>query len=230
MMKKFDLSHYLVIGPENCVFKSFEETLSGAVRAGFTCVQIRAKNAADSELFAMAERAAQIIAKHGKENSVTLLINDRADIAKTAREHGIKVDGVHVGQSDTPPRVCREMLGKDAVIGLSAPQEKLSEYLDTADLSCADYLGLAPLHETATKTDLKKDSRNNTIIPTLAEIDRFAKKSPLPVVVGGGVGKEDLPLLAKTAASGYFVVSAVCAAENPFEAAAALVREWNLSR
>ena len=229
-MKHIDLSHYLVIGPENCVFKSFEETVSDAVRAGFTCVQIRAKNSADSELLAFAEQTAEIIAKLEKENSVALLINDRAEIAKAARERGIKIDVVHVGQSDTPPQACRKMLGSDAVIGLSAPQEKLSEFLAGSDFFCADYLGLAPLHETATKTDLKKDSRNNTIIPTLSDMDSFAKKSPLPVVVGGGVKKEDLPLLAKTAVSGYFVVSAVCGAEDPYLAACELVSAWNANR
>lgn len=229
-MKSFNLSDYLVIGPENCVCKSFEETVSDAVRAGFTCVQIRSKMSAEGELMDLAELTAKIIAKQNKQDMVTLLINDRADVVKAARERGIKVDGVHVGQSDMSPAECRKLLGGDAIIGLSAPQKHLMQYLRTADISCVDYFGLAPLHDTETKRDLEKDAVNKTLVLSADEICLFAQNSPVPVVAGGGVKKEDIPFLAKTALSGYFVVSAVCAAEDPYIAARELAECWNLNR
>ncbi len=229
-MRSFNLSHYLVAGPENCMHHTYSDIVYAAVRAGFTCVQVRSKTAQDNELIKLLEIAAGIIAELKKQDKVTLLINDRADIAKAAAELGIKVDGVHVGQEDMSPSECRKILGENTVIGLSAPQEKLSEYLETAELSCVDYFGIAPVHETETKKDLKKDRANRTIIPSAEEIDTFAKKSPLPVVTGGGVKSADLPLLAKTAVSGYFVVSAVCAAANPYNAACELVETWNANR
>jgi len=219
------LTHYLVVGPENCK-RPFEDVICGALQAGFSCVQLRSKGLTDKELLTCAEKVAKIISSLNKSESVLLLINDRVDVAAEARKHGIKVDGVHVGQSDEKPNICRRILGKDAVIGLSAPQNNLAEFLRTADLSCVDYFGVAPLHETETKKDLLCDEDNRTIIPSFTEVCRFAEKTPCPVVIGGGVKKEDIPQIAASPLAGYFVVSAVAGAENPYLAAKDLVDTW----
>ena len=228
--KNFNLSHYLVVGPENCKYKPFSEVVLSALRAGFTFIQLRSKKASDRELLQLAAETAGLIAACGKSQEVSFVINDNVSVVKVAQERGIKVDGVHVGQTDASPVYCRKLLGDAAIIGLSAPQSGLADYLSSADCLDADYFGLAPLHETATKKDLVKGNDNTTIIPSFAEIVAFAQNSPLPVVLGGGVKKEDLPLLAKTPLAGYFVVSAVCAAENPYFAAVKLVHNWNENR
>ena len=72
------------------------------------------------ELIALCREAADVLRELGKSDEVVLLVNDRLDVALAAREAGIKVDGIHVGQSDIPAGVCRKYLGDDAVIGLSA--------------------------------------------------------------------------------------------------------------
>lgn len=69
---------------------------------------------------------AQAIARAGKTGKVALLIDDRLDCVLAAREQGIAVDGVHVGQSDIPVEVCRKLLGPDAIVGLSAVARKCS--------------------------------------------------------------------------------------------------------
>ena len=50
--------------------------------------------------------------------------------------------------------------------------------------------------------------------------------SPRPIVVGGGVKAADLPALKATGVEGFFVVSAVCGADDPHAAAAELVNTW----
>ena len=50
--------------------------------------------------------------------------------------------------------------------------------------------------------------------------------SPKPIVVGGGVKAADIPALAKTGVDGFFVVSAVAGAEDPYAAAKELVDLW----
>ena len=52
------------------------------------------------------------------------------------------------------------------------------------------------------------------------------KISPVPVVVGGGVTIEDLPIIAKTGVAGFFVISAVAGADDPYIAAKNLVDRW----
>ncbi len=226
MREKLDVSAYLVIGPENTMRRDVSEVVRDAVRAGFTCVQIRSKECSARELIAYTEDVARVIAEEGKSDSVALLVDDRLDVALAAREAGVKVDGVHVGQSDIPVEVCRKLLGPDAIVGLSARASEMIEYVSTADVSCVDYFGVGPLHETMTKRDCGMDADGNVVVRTLAEIAELERVSPLPIVVGGGVKAADLPDLRKTGVAGFFVVSAVCAAPRPYEAACELVGAW----
>ena len=97
--ERLDISAYLVIGQENCSCP-VEEVVAAAVGEGFTCVQIRSKVATAREMIDTLKKSARVIAELGKSDSVALLVDDRLDVVLAAREAGIKVDGVHVGQSD----------------------------------------------------------------------------------------------------------------------------------
>ena len=111
---KVDISAYLVVGRENTNDSPVAQIVEDAVRAGFTCVQIRSKTSSAMEMIEDCREAANVIKNLGKSDSVALLVDDRLDIVLAARELGIKVDGVHVGQSDIPVSICRKFLGKDA--------------------------------------------------------------------------------------------------------------------
>ena len=138
-----DISAYLVLGPENTLGRPVGDVVAQALDAGFTCIQVRSKVASAREIIALTGDAAQAIAQAGKTGQVALLIDDRLDCVLAAREQGIAVDGVHVGQSDIPVEVCRKLLGPDAIVGLSARCEEMLEYVKTADMSLVDYLASA---------------------------------------------------------------------------------------
>lgn len=224
--ERLDISAYFVVGPENTKGRPVMPIISTAVNAGFTCIQIRSKIATALELIELTRQAAKAIAELGKSEEVALLVDDRLDVVLAARKQGICVDGVHVGQTDIPVKICREFLGPDSIVGLSARTHELLDYVQTADISDIDYFGAGPLHETMTKPDCGLDSDGKIITKSLFEIERLTKLSPIPVVVGGGVKLSDIPALAKTGISGFFVVSAVSEADNPKDAAKDLVYAW----
>ncbi|MFC2301074.1 MAG: thiamine phosphate synthase [Selenomonas artemidis] len=226
MRKNFDLSDYLVIGPENTNGRPAARIIAEAVRAGFTFVQIRSKTAEARELIDLTRAAAEIIAAQEKSERVALVVNDRLDVVLAARDAGVKVDGIHVGQSDIPPEICRKYLGADAIVGLSARTSALIDYVRTCDTSCVDYFGAGPLHPTATKPDAGRDAAGHVVTRTIEELAELHRVSPLPVVVGGGVKAADLPALRATGVEGFFVVSAVAGAAHPFAAAEELVHIW----
>ncbi|MEW9124881.1 hydroxymethylpyrimidine kinase [Proteiniborus sp. DW1] len=226
--KKLDISAYLVVGPENTKGRPVATIIKDAVEAGFTCVQIRSKIATAQEMIEFTRQASEVIAHAGKSEEVTLLVDDRLDVILAARKQGIRVDGIHVGQADIPVEVCREYLGEDSIIGLSARTHEIFEYIRTVDVSLIDYLGVGPLHKTRTKPDCGLDLDGKVITRSFDEISKIAKLSPIPVVVGGGVKLVDIPPLAQTGVSGFFVVSAVSEADDPKQAAANLVRTWKL--
>lgn len=229
MRNALDISAYLVIGPENTKGRPVEDVVSQALDAGFTCIQVRSKECSARDLIDCTVAVSDAIAAAGKQNSVALLVDDRVDVALAALQRGAKVDGVHVGQSDIPVEACRAMLGPDAIVGLSARTLEMLEYVRTADMSLVDYLGVGPLHETATKPDCGLDDAGNVITKDLEDLRELAQASPVPIVVGGGVKLADIASLRATGVDGFFVVSAVCAAQDPYAAARELVDAWNVA-
>lgn len=227
MAKKVDVTAYLVLGPENTLGRPVGQIVADAVGAGFTCVQVRSKECSARELIECTREAADTIARLGKTDEVALLVDDRLDVALAAREMGIAVDGVHMGQKDIPVEVCRKLLGPDAIVGLSARTDEMLAYVKDMVPGVVDYLGVGPLHETETKRDCGLDSEGNIITKSLDDLVELAKVSPVPIVVGGGVKLDDIAPLARTGVDGFFVVSAVCAAEDPAAAASALVSAWH---
>ena len=77
---------------------------------GVTMVQLREKNC-DTGLFVkLAYDLKQLLQTY----RVPLIINDRIDVALA-----VNADGVHIGQSDMPYAIARQMLGDEKIIGLS---------------------------------------------------------------------------------------------------------------
>ncbi|HCB99914.1 MAG TPA: thiamine phosphate synthase [Ruminococcaceae bacterium] len=228
--KSLDISAYFVVGPENTKGRPVAPMIKEVISSGFTCIQIRSKIASARELMNLTREAANSIAEVGKTNTVSLLVDDRLDVVLAARKQGIKVDGVHVGQSDIPPEICRAYLGEDSIVGLSARTDELFDYIKTADVSQIDYFGVGPVHETQTKPDCGLDQNGNVITRSFADLTRLVKISPIPVVVGGGVKLDDIPPLAKTGVNGFFVVSAIAGAHDPKVEATKLKKTWSTCR
>ncbi len=91
---------------------------------------------------------------------------------------------MHVGQTDIPVEVCRKLLGPDSIVGLSARADEMLEYVKTADMSLADYLGVGPLHETPTKTDCGLAADGTVITKSIDDLKELACASPVPHCCG----------------------------------------------
>lgn len=231
MRDRFDLSAYLVLGPDDCKGRPLTDVVDQALAGGATFVQLRAKNADASELTCMARDIARIIEDNNQSDSVAFVIDDRVDVVWQARRKGIKVDGVHIGQTDMEPDQARALLGDEAIVGLSAQTERHVRLANDLPDGCIDYIGAGPLHYTATKPDaavVDDDGAKRTLDTTL--INALCDASDLPVVVGGGVKADDIPMLAETKADGWFVVSAIAGADDPEAATRELVACWKALR
>ena len=81
MRKDLDISAYLVVGPENTMGRPVSDVIAQALRAGFTCVQIRSKECSARDLIAYTIQAADVIAAAGKSKSVALLVDETDDMS-----------------------------------------------------------------------------------------------------------------------------------------------------
>jgi thiamine-phosphate pyrophosphorylase len=150
-----------------------------------------------------------------RPTGVPVIINDRVDLARA-----LGAQGVHVGQGDASPAEARRTLGDDAIVGLSITDRA---QLTAVDPNVVDYLGVGPVFATSSKPDAAPALG----LATLAEIARAVR---LPVAAIGGITEENAADVIRAGADGLAVISAVCAADDPENAARALVARIDEAR
>jgi thiamine-phosphate pyrophosphorylase len=198
-----DYSLYLVTDRGLARGRSTLEIVSAAVHGGVTVVQLREKDCSTRDFIEQALTVKELL----KDRGVPLIINDRVDVAQA-----VKADGVHLGQTDMPLAVAKEILGDSMIIGISA--ESLQDAIE-AEKAGADYLGVSPIYATPTKTD--------TAPPLgLEGLRKIRKAVRLPLVGIGGLNPGNATEVIRSGADGVAVVSAIVAAEDPQTAADAL--------
>lgn len=170
-----DLSVYLVTDAGLCGPRGVVETVRAAVDGGATVVQLRDKQATDAGTADLLVELSEVI-----DGRALLLVNDRLDAAVTARHHGARVDGIHLGQDDTSVERARELLGPDALIGLTANSREHLDALRALPDGTVDYVGVGVIRPTNTKPDHP---------PALgvAGFRALAAQSPVPAVAIGGI-------------------------------------------
>jgi thiamine-phosphate pyrophosphorylase len=212
---KVDLSLYLVTDSAQAAAAGHDlvNVVKQAVAGGVTAVQVREKDASAREFLNTVLAVADVLPE-----SVALFVNDRVDVFLAARATGRRITGVHVGQSDLPVRAVRDLVGADAVIGLSASTDRqLHSASSTPGL--VDYVGIGALRATRTKLDAPAALG-------ITEFARLVRLSELPAVAIGGISQRDLAPIRMRGAAGAAVVSAICAAADPEAAARELRAAW----
>lgn len=162
---------------------------------GARVVQLRMKRTPMREALAAAREMVAACRRAG----AVCLVNDRVDLALLSGAHG-----VHVGDEDLPPEAARELLGPEALVGVTVRDAAGARAAREAG---ADYVGLGPVFGTTTK---------QVNAPVLG-LERFAavvRECPLPVVGIGGVKLENIAGLAAAGAHGGAVASDVLLAED----------------
>ena len=120
---------------------SHADQVSLLADGGATCVQLREKNLPALDFYSEAEAALTVARNRG----VTLIINDRVDVALA-----LGAPGVHLGQDDMPPEAARKLLGENAIIGYST--HNVSQAIAAAALP-VDYIAIGPIFQTSSKAN-----------------------------------------------------------------------------
>ncbi|WP_049889503.1 thiamine phosphate synthase [Natronolimnohabitans innermongolicus] len=175
------------------------EVVEAAIDGGVDVVQLREKDTDTRRRYELGRELRELTAAA----DVPLLVNDRVDIAQA-----IDADGVHLGQSDLPVDVARELLGSEAIIGCSTGTiEEATE----AEAAGADYLGVGAIYGTDSKTDVPEE-KDGTGLEIVSEI---ADAVSIPVVGIGGVTAANAAPVREAGASGVAVISEITGAEEP---------------
>lgn len=209
MNKRMDrrmLSLYLVVGSGTCHNDPVRTvwTVVEALSAGVTMVQYREKGEGaltrEERL-----RLGRELVKVCREWSVPLIVNDDVELALA-----LDADGVHVGQDDRDAGEVRKRIGSSKILGVSAHDIGEAEQ---AIARGADYLGVGPMYPTSSK----KDTRPVQGPEGLARIR--ARFPEIPLVGIGGITLANAYPVLEAGADGVAVISAICGASSPREAA-----------
>ena len=199
---KIDYSLYLVTNRLLMSTKTLGEAVEQAIIGGCTMVQLREKKISSLDFYALALEIKEIADSYG----IPLIINDRIDIAMA-----VGAAGVHIGQKDIPADIARKVIGKDMLLGVSAASVAEAE---NAAKAGADYLGVGAMFPTGTKPDAG--------FVSMEELGRIRRAVDIPIVVIGGINKENAMLFQPMGIDGLAVVSAVIAQPDIKKSAADL--------
>jgi thiamine-phosphate pyrophosphorylase len=148
-----------------------------------------------------------------RDAGALLSANDRADVAAFA-----DVDILHVGQDDLPPKLARQLLGPDVLIGLSTHDER---QLETAAADPdVDYFCVGPVWATPTKEG--RPGVGLDLLRRAVEVAPPFASGSKPWFVTGGVAPDTLDQVLETGARRVVVVRALTEAPDPDEVAGEL--------
>ncbi len=187
--------------------------------AGVEWIQIRAKQAADSVLFALVESC--LVRLEG--SGASLWVNDRPDLAAL-----LPVAGVHLGQDDLPPSAARQVLasrlrpsgatasrlrpsgatvsrlrpsGATCLIGRST--HNLEQAQEAEADACVDVIAFGPIFATQSKD--RPDPEVG-----LQKLSQVRRRVAKPLVAIGGIGAGNLAQVLAAGADTVAVLGAVC--------------------
>lgn len=207
-MSKLDpktLYLYLVTDEASRCRNGLLPTVREAVAGGVTMVQYRS---AQTDKEAVLEEVLPL-RDYLRSVNVPLIINNDVELAVE-----IGADGIHIGQSDMPVAEARKLIGPNMILGFSVSNQA---EMDAVPVELVDYVGCGPVYPTATKLDAATDMG-------LQSWAAVAASCPLPVVAIGGIDAERAREIRATGvAAGVAVVSAICAAADPKQAARELM-------
>ncbi|MFZ4675362.1 MAG: thiamine phosphate synthase [Nodosilinea sp.] len=182
---------YLVTSPSDRLLTVVEAALQG----GIALVQYRDKDTDDHQRLALAQQLKDLCHRYG----ALFLVNDRVDLALA-----VEADGVHLGQTDLPIAIARQLLGSQRIIGRSTTN---ADEMQRAIAEGADYIGVGPVYSTPTKP--------GKAAAGLEYVRYAADHATVPWYAIGGIDTENLTEVLQAGAERVAVVRALLEAENP---------------
>jgi thiamine-phosphate diphosphorylase len=179
-----------------------EALLNATMAAGAGMIELRDRD----QPKAVVERSGRTFRRLANTYSALFIVNDDPHLAME-----LGADGVHVGQDDIDPAEARQIMGPDAIIGLSTHSR---EQIDAATSKPVDYISVGPIWETPTKEG--RPATGLELIRAAAEI------APVPWFGIGGIDPSNVDEVVAAGAERICVVRAIRDADDPRTATAAL--------
>ena len=178
----------------------FAATVELALKGGATIIQYRDKSGDDPKRLLQASVLRDLCTDY----SATLIINDDIQLAKSTA-----ADGVHLGEDDASIERARDVLGNEAIIGISCYNE-LQRAIE-AQSAGADYVAFGAMFSSSTKPNARSASY---------ELIRTAKEQlDIPVCAIGGIDGHNVAGVIVSGADMTALINGLFAADDIMQTA-----------
>ncbi len=193
---------YVIVDPAACRGRDAVVVARDALDGGARIVQWRDKLRDKGDQLADARAIASLCREHG----AVFIVNDHADLAIAA-----PADGVHLGQHDLPLAAVRPIVGASMIVGVSTNN---ADEARAAEAAGADYVAIGAIFPTSSK-----DVTRPASLDRIREVKAAVR---IPVVAIGGIAADNIASVVAAGADAAAVISAICTADSPRDAAAEL--------
>jgi thiamine-phosphate pyrophosphorylase len=186
----------------------FEQIIESALQGGTRIIQYRDKSADRHKRLQQASTLVSLCERY----QATCIINDDLELASEVNAHG-----VHLGKDDISLTEARQILGPDAIIGVSCYND-LSLALE-AEKNSADYVAFGAIFSSPTKPHAAQAGLE---IITLAR-----QQLTVPVCTIGGITEKNIGQVIQHGADMAAIISGLFSAEDIEQRARSLSRHFD---
>jgi len=194
---------YVIIDTQALKGRRHIEVAQQVIQGGAKTIQLRDKLGSKKELLPIAQQLKNLCTDKG----VLFIVNDYLDLALAS-----DADGLHLGQTDLPIKVARQLLPIGKILGGSTTSV---DQAITAESEGADYIAVGSIYPTPSKETAK--------VIGLDGLRQIRQAVTLPLVAIGGITQDNAAEVMVAGADSVAVISAILQAGSPEEAARQIV-------
>ena len=187
--------------------ENFGRSIELALQGGVRIIQYRDKSTDQKKRFQQASTLRSLCEQY----QAVCLINDDIELAKAVQAHG-----VHLGKNDVTISKARQVLGKNAIIGVSCYND-LGLAIE-AEKKTADYAAFGAIFSSPTKP--------NAVIAELDIVSAARQQLCIPVCALGGITEDNIKQVIQHGANMVAVISSLFSAGNIKQTAKSLSQHF----
>ncbi len=170
--------------------EDYGETIRALIEGGADIIQYRAKERSPEER----RRDLVVLLSAAGPAGVPVVVNDDPELAAE-----VGAQGVHLGAGDPSPEEARDLLGSDAIIGVTVHS---AGELRGIDISLVDYVAVGSIFPSPTKPDVRPVG-----MELIGEASRLGEGTT--VVAIGGIDAGNIEAVFDAGADGAAMISAI---------------------
>ncbi len=199
---------YAITDQQLITEEDFRQSVEAALQGGTRVIQYRDKSDNQNKRL----QQASLVRALCDQYHAICIINDDIELARAVNAHG-----VHLGKDDFSLRHARQVLGENAIIGISCYNDL--KRAKEAENYNADYVAFGAIFSSSTKPDAK--------VAGLEIVAQAKKQLSIPVCTIGGITQENIRQVIQQGADMAAVIDGIFSADDIKQATTTLSEYFN---